>query len=162
MINANIKDLFNTNKDDNEIKKNSNDIYIYILISLIVIFLQINSLIVQYILLLLVLFFFSVKTGILFSTILFFIYNYKYFINNQILKYIILTNIIISIVLIIIDTVIDQNKYIFISLIIINIATIFSNIYCIFLITRMPETEDNKTEEKGGINLKKINLNYRK
>lgn len=164
MINGDIRDLFKTEVTD-EIKKSSDDIYIYLLISLIVIFLQINTLIIQYILLLFVLFFFSVRTGIIFTSILFFMYNYKRFMNNQILKYIILCNIIISCILIIIDSIFVPNTYLFISLIVVNIATILSNIYCIFIVSKdeLKEKEVTKDkEEKGGINIKNINLNYRK
>lgn len=85
--------------------------------------------------------------------------------NNQILKYIILCNIIISCILIIIDSIFVPNTYLFISLIVVNIATILSNIYCIFIVSKdeLKEKEVTKDkEEKGGINIKNINLNYRK
>lgn len=164
MVNADIKDLFRTDEND-EIKKSSDDIYIYLLISLIVVFLQINTLIIQYILLLFVLFFFSVRTGIIYTSILFFMYNYKRFMNNTVLKYIILCNIIVSSILIIVDSIFVPNTYLFISLIVVNITTILSNIYCIFIISKddlKKETDDKPKEEKGGINVKNINLNYRK
>lgn len=166
MINADIRNLFDNNVDDEEIKKSSNDIYIYILISLIVIFLQINSLITQYILLLLCLFTFSIRTGILYTTILFFGYNYNTFATHPVLKYIAIFNIIISLIMIIVEACVDTNQYLFISLIIFNIATILSNIYCIYVICR--DSDSKETAEKisknsvGGINIKNINFNYRK
>lgn len=167
MINANIKNLFDNNVNDEEIKHNKNDIYIYILISLIVVVLQFNSLITQYILLLLVFFIFSVRTGILFTTILFFGYNFNVFITHPILKYVIIFNIVISIIMIVIDACINTNQYLFVSLVMINIATILSNIYCIYIIYKDANNVDKveKPEEKnsiGGINIKNINFNYRK
>lgn len=166
MINADIRNLFDNNADDEEIKKSSNDIYIYILISLIVIFLQINSLISQYILLLLCLFTFSIRTGILYTTILFFGYNYNIFASHPVLKYIAIFNIIISLIMIILEACIDTNQYLFISLIIFNIATILSNIYCIYVISQDTEAKDINEEKnkdsRGGINIKNINFNYRK
>ncbi|QKE44523.1 hypothetical protein Yalta_076 [Yalta virus] len=176
MINADIRNLFVDNINDEEIKKASNDIYIYILISLVVICLQIESLITQYVVLLLCLFIFSIRTGILYASVLFFCFNYSVFSKHPILRYVVLANIVISLIMIIIEACIDTNQYLFISLIIFNIATILSNIYCIYVITSdsmksgdniitnilKSKTEDNKKDSIGGINIKNINFNYRK
>jgi len=112
---------------------NPNDVGIFFFI-LFIIFLiyKVEMKIIQYLLLILVVYFFmNSRDSILYSNIIFFLINWNHFCYINWTKYYMLFTIIISSLLIMIDKLYDNNDIFFISQTVINLLFFCTNLYII-------------------------------
>lgn len=166
MIKANLSDLCSF-VDEKINTSKTYDICVYILIVIVMISTQIKSLLIQYVLLSFVLLLFSVKTGILFASILFLVFHHKEIANSFKMKTGLLLIILIDLIFIILDFFIQSESYIISALLIsvLNLCYIFFMLYIFKNKNEIDFQSENEVwklnDYKGGINLSKINLNYR-
>lgn len=133
IVYANVMDLAN---NTHIVETYNNEIWLIIIILILVYTYKLKSLLLQYIISTTILFIFSPIYGITYANLIFFAYNCMLFMNsdNIYIKYVLYFNILISFVIIFLKLInIDYKNYITVP--VINIFSLLSNLYFLFYIS---------------------------
>jgi hypothetical protein len=131
VIHANVMDLAN---NTHIIETYSNELWLIFIIIILLFTFRIKSLILQYIITTLILFIYSPIYGITYANLIFFLYHFFLFINinNIYVKIVLFMNILVSLVLILLKLInVEYKNYITVP--VINMFTLLSNLYFVFM-----------------------------
>lgn len=161
-IQTNLRDLFSSNSEST-VKSVNKDIFSYIVFIITVIcFTYTENILLQLLVTMLTFFVFSQRTGLCFGSLIFILYNYKRMLTTPVTKYLALFSVLLSVIVIITDTFNDQNdSYLIMPFVIVNILIVLSNVYIVFQLTKSEVKNDPLTVfDKVDDTEKNINLNY--
>lgn len=130
IVYANVMDLTN---NTHIIESYTNEIWLVVIILLLLYTFKFKNLLIQYIICSIILFLFSPIYGITYANLIFFLYNFILFmrINTLYVKITLYFNILVCLLIILLKVInIDYKSYITIP--IINIISLLSNIYFLF------------------------------
>lgn len=134
IVYANVTDLAN---NTHIIESYNNEIWMVFIIILILFIFKIKSLLLQYIISSIILFVYSPIYGITYANLIFFLYNFMIFknMNNFYIKFVLFFNILICSIIILLKIInIDYKNYITVP--IINLFSLLSNLYFLFYLTQ--------------------------
>lgn len=161
-IQTNLNDLFSSD-NENSVRSTNKDIFSYIVfVVTVVCFTCVDKILFQLLIILVTFFIFSQRTGLCFGSLIFILYNYKKILTTPVTRYLALFSSILSIVVIIADTFSDQNDcYLLVPFVIVNIIVVLSNIYIVFQILKSEEKPDPLTVfDNVSDTEKNVKLNY--
>lgn len=135
IIYANVMDLINKS---HTVESYNNEIWLIFIIIILLFIYNYKSLIFQYIMTICILFLYSPIYGITYANLIFFIYNFflLFNLNNFYIKLVLFLNIFTALVILLLK-ILNINCSFYITVPIINIFSILSNLYFLFYVSKI-------------------------